>query len=506
MNYGTLAGRRGTRLGAAVAVASFVFLAVALSFAPPAFGRPALVTSELLPGADAGAEFVPGEVVVLFAETASRAYAEAVVERIGGDVARRSRVTPHRVVVSVPEGREDAFADAYRRADGVLVAEKNFIYRALWVPNDTYYQYQWHFNKPDFIYAEQGWDLQRGKAEVVVAVVDTGVAYENYAVPSYEASEVVGSSYVRAPDLGGTNFVAGYDFIHNDAHPNDQNGHGTHVSGTIAQTTNNNADVAGLAHNCSIMPVQVLDYSGSGSSDAVADGIDFARQNGADVINMSLGSSGSSEVLKRACDDANAAGVVVLAASGNSGLATIFYPAAFDSVIAVGAVDYAGNLAYYSNYGTGQDIVAPGGDTTVDLNGDGYVDGVLQNTFNEMYTPGPPERLANVTAFADVFLQGTSMACPHAAALAALLISHGVAPADVRQRLRESATDMGFPGYDIEYGYGLINCEAALKGEVSPGNDCGECGSTGAGGALALAGLFFGAYGFVFSRRRYFKK
>lgn len=505
MNYGTLAGRRRPRLGVA-AVASVFLLAGALSFAPPSFARPALVTSELLPGADAGAEFVPGEVVVLFAETATPAYGREVVERIGGDVARRSRVTPNRVVVSVPEGREDAFADAYRRTDGVLVAEKNFIYRALWTPNDTYYTYQWHFNKPDFIYAEQGWDLQRGKAEVVVAVVDTGVAYENYAVPSYEAGEVVGSSYVRAPDLGGTNFVAGYDFIHNDTHPNDQNGHGTHVSGTIAQTTNNNADVAGLAHNCSIMPVQVLDYSGSGPSDVVADGIDFARQNGADVINMSLGSSGSSEVLKRACDDAKAAGVVVLAASGNSGLATIFYPAAYDSVIAVGAVDYAGNLAYYSNYGDGQDIVAPGGDTTVDLNGDGYVDGVLQNTFNEMYLPGPPERLANVTAFADVFLQGTSMACPHAAALAALLLSHGVSPADVRQRLRESATDLGFPGYDIEYGYGLINCDAALKGEVSPDKDCGECGSTGAGGALALAGLFFGSYGLIFTRRHFFKK
>jgi serine protease len=505
MNYGISTGRRRTRLGAVAAVASIVLLAGALPLAPPAFAGPGLVTSNLLPGADAGAEFVPGEVVLLFAETCSPAYGKAVVERIGGDVARRSRVTPNRVVVSVPEGREDAFADAYRRTDGVLVAEKNFIYRALWVPNDTYYQYQWHFNKPDFIYAEQGWDLQRGKAEVVVAVVDTGVAYENYAVPSYETGEVVGSSYVRAPDLGGTNFVAGYDFIHNDTHPNDQNGHGTHVSGTIAQTTNNNADVAGLAHNCSIMPVQVLDYSGSGSSDVVADGVDFARQNGADVINMSLGSSGSSEVLRIACDDATAAGVVVLAASGNSGLATVFYPAAYDSVIAVGAVDYAGDLAYYSNYGDAQELVAPGGDTTVDLNGDGYVDGVLQNTFDEMYSPGPPERLANVTSFADVFLQGTSMACPHAAALAALLISHGVSPADVRQRLRESATDKGFPGRDIEYGYGLINCDAALKGEVSPENECGDCGSTGAGGGLALAGLFFGSYGFIFTRRRFFK-
>jgi serine protease len=505
MNNGTLAGRRRPQLGA-VAVASVFLLAGALSFATPSFARPALVQSDLLPGAEAGAEFVPGEVVVLFAETCSPTYGKSVVERIGGDVARRSRVTPNRVVVSVPEGREDEFADAYRRADGVRVAEKNFIYRALFVPNDTYYEYQWHFNKPDFIYAEQGWDLQRGKPEVVVAVVDTGVAYENYAVPSYEAGEVVGSSYVRAPDLGGTNFVAGYDFIHNDTHPNDQNGHGTHVSGTIAQTTNNSADVAGLAHNCSIMPVQVLDYSGSGSSDVVADGIDFARQNGADVINMSLGSSSSSDILRTACDDAAAAGVVVLAASGNSGLATVFYPAAYDSVIAVGAVDYAGNLAYYSNYGDGQELVAPGGDTTVDLNGDGYVDGVLQNTFNEMYSPGPPEKLAHVTSFADVFLQGTSMACPHAAALAALLLSHGVAPADVRGQLRDSATDLGFSGYDIQYGYGLINCDAALKGEVSPENECGDCGSTGAGGGLALAGLFFGSYGFIFTRRRFFKK
>jgi serine protease len=503
MTYGTLRRDGRARLSAA-AVAASLFLTAA--FAPAAFADRALKASEYLPGAGAGAEFVAGEIVVLFAETCTPARAEAALERLGGEVARHSRVTPRRVVLAVPEGQEDAYAAAYRRAEGVLVAEKNYLYRALFVPNDPYYKHQWHFNKPDFIFAEPAWDLQRGKAEVVVAVVDTGAAYENYAVPSYEASEVVGANYVRAPDLGGTNFVPGYDFIHNDAHPNDQNGHGTHVSGTIAQTTHNAAHVAGLAHNCSIMPVQVLDYSGSGSSDMVADGIDFARQNGADVINMSLGSAGSSEVLKRACDDAVAAGVVVLAATGNSGLATVFYPAAYDSVIAVGAVDYAGDLTFYSNYGNGAELVAPGGDTTVDLNGDGYVDGVLQNTFNQLYTPGPPERLAEVATFADVFLQGTSMACPHAAALAALLLSHGVAPGEVRGRMRDSASDLGLPGYDIQYGYGLINCEAALKGIESPLSECGECGSTGAGGGLALACLFFGSYGLIFTRRRFFKK
>ncbi|UCH77398.1 MAG: S8 family serine peptidase [Candidatus Coatesbacteria bacterium] len=499
MSNGTSPGRGPFRPRGLTAVLSISLFGLTLLAGGPALGGEPLKTSYEVYGVSTAEEYVPGEVIVWFEDAVGVAAADATVARLGASFAERSRVTPSRLVVSVPAGQEEAYARKFAAADGVRLAEKNYILHALWTPNDTYYQHQWHYNKPNFIYAEEGWDLQRGKKEVVVAVVDTGVAYENNAIPSNERDDVVGSSYVQAPDLAGTNFVPGYDFVNGDAHPNDQNGHGTHVAGTVAQTTNNAANVAGLAHNCSIMPVQVLDYSGSGDTADVADGIDFARTNGAHVITMSLGGPTPTETLRLACDNAESAGVVVLAASGNAGAASLYYPAGYGSVIAVGAVDYNGDLAYYSNYGNGQELVAPGGDTSVDLSGDGYPDGVLQMTYEQLYEPGPPEKKANVASFTNYFLQGTSMACPHAAALAALLISHGITDNnEVRRVLRESTTDLGLSGIDAEYGYGLINCAAALRGETTERDECGNCGT------LSLAHVFFflGIYGAIFARRK----
>jgi serine protease len=486
-------------------------LSLAALFILPTARAVALKTSHELSGAGKAAEYVPGEIVVWFADGASTAYVDAAVARAGGDVVARSAVTPSRVVLAVPEGEEEAYAKRYRALRSVRAAEKNYLFHALFKPNDPLYQYQWHYNKPDFIYAEQGWDIERGDPSVVVAVIDTGVAYENYAVPSYEQSEVDGSRYLQAPDLAGTSFVAGYDFVHDDDHPNDQNGHGTHVAGTVAQTTNNNANVAGLAHLCSIMPIQALDNSGSGTSADIADGIDFARKNGAHVINMSFGGSSVTEVIKAACADAEAAGLVLVAASGNDGSTPVLYPAGYDSVIAVGSVDYDGTLAWYSNYGVGQEVVAPGGDTGADKNGDGYPDGVLQMTYDQMYVPGIlpgfPESLANVTTFSNVFLQGTSMASPHVAGLAALIIASGYTNNDdVRSKLRGSATDKGLPGYDLEYGYGLINCKDALEAGVPEVDECGGCANLSLAELAVYFSLLFGAYGVVIARRRLVKK
>ncbi len=451
--------------------------ALIVVFAGAAWGAGGFGVMRDLPSAGEAAAFVPGQLVVTFADGISRAEITPAVEAAGGRVVRFSRVTPSRAVVEVPSGKEDAYVAAYRSAPGVAIVEKNYVCRALFTPNDPQYHYQWHYNKPDFIRAEQGWDITRGTPSVVVAVIDTGVAYENYAVPSYEQGEVVGDTYAQAPDLAGTSFVAGYDFVHDDAHPNDQDGHGTHVAGTVAQTTNNGADVAGLAHLCSIMPIQVLNYQGSGDIAAIADGIDFARQNHAQVINMSFGASTYTQTLKTACDNAEAAGLVLVAAAGNDGAGTLMFPAAFNSVIAVGAVNYAGNLTYYSDYGLGMDVVAPGGNTSQDLNGDGQPDGVLQMTYAQPYDPGPPETLANVTSFADFWFMGTSMASPHVAALAALIFSTGVkSNADVRKKIIGTATDLGDPGYDLNYGYGLINCEEALKPGVPSVGQCGDCG------------------------------
>lgn len=450
------------------------------------------------------AEFVPGQLVVTVAGGFSRSAVVEAVRAAGGEVVRFSRVAPDRFVVKVPAGKEDEFLRRYRRMPGVRIIEKNYIYRACWKPNDPLYQHQWHFNKPNFIYAETGWDISRGAENVVVAVVDTGVAYENYAVPDYERGEVVGNSYVQAPDLAGTKFVPGYDFVHDDAHPNDQNGHGTHVAGTIAQTTDNAAHVAGLAHLCAVMPIQVLDYAGSGDLASIADGLDFARQHGAHVVNMSFGASMWTETLKKACDEANAAGLVLVAAAGNDGQGNLSYPAAYNSVISVAAVDYNGARTFYSNYGLGLDVCAPGGDTTVDQNGDGNPDGVYQMTYKEIYDPGPPERLTNVMTFEDQWFMGTSMATPHVAALAALIIATGVKNnVDVRKKIIGSATDLGTAGYDLEYGYGLINCEKSLQPGVPDIGECGDCGSMAPFTAAIFYGGFFFSYGVIFVRRRF---
>lgn len=303
------------------------------------------------------------------------------------------------------------------------------------VPNDPYYGYQWHL---DQIGMPQAWLRNRG-AGVVVAVIDTGLAYRDDA------------GWNRAPDLADTTIVGGYDFVNNDAEPDDEHGHGTHVSGTIAQSTNNGIGVAGVAPEAAIMPLKVLDANGSGGWGGIAAAIRYAADNGADVINMSLGGGMSSQAVQRAIDYAHEHGVIVIAAAGNSARGRVEYPARHDHVVAVGAVRYDRDLSFYSNYGTGLDVVAPGGDLRVDQNEDGMPDGVLQNTL----VGGNPNR------FDYLAWQGTSMAAPHAAGVAALIYSTGVRDPDtVEQMLKQSATDLGDAN---RFGSGLIEANHALQ-------------------------------------------
>jgi subtilisin family serine protease len=269
----------------------------------------------------------------------------------------------------------------------------------------------------------------------------------------------VTTAYEQAPDLGGTSFVGGWDFVNDDAHPNDDNGHGTHVTGTIAQTTNNGFGVAGVAFGVSVMPVKVLDAAGTGAYSWIADGIHYAVDNGADVISMSLGGASGSAILEEAVAYAYNNGVVVIAASGNDNGA-VGYPAAYDAyVIAVGATRYDETRAYYSNYGSSLDLVAPGGDLNVDQNGDGYGDGVLQNTFGD-----------TTVDWAYWFYQGTSMATPHVSGVAALLLTRdpGLTPDEVRDVLQSTAEDLGAAGWDSTYGWGLVDAEAALRSLAEP--------------------------------------
>ena len=345
--------------------------------------------------------------------------------------------------------------EIYNRNPNVEYAEPNYVAQALMVPNDPlYYPYQWHLDNAEFggINMESAWEISTGSNDVVVAVLDTGVAYETY------------GRYVQAPDLADTCFVAGYDFVNNDAHPNDDEGHGTHVTGTIAQNTNNSLGVAGIAFDTCIMPVKVLNKRGSGTYEMIANGIYFAANNGAEIISMSLSGSVASSTLEDALAYAYVRGVTIIASSGNGGPDTFGYPAAYDEyVIAVGATRYDEALAPYSSYysvtndpviGKYVDITAPGGDMNVDQNGDGYGDGVLQQTHNGR----------NYEVFEYYFYQGTSMAAPHVSGVAALIIASDIAttPDEVRNVLESTAEDKGPSGWDSGYGHGIVDAHAAL--------------------------------------------
>lgn len=323
------------------------------------------------------------------------------------------------------------------------------------VPNDPYYRHQWHMDQIDMPAA---WGRTRGEG-VVVAVIDTGVAYRDE------------GRFHRAPDLAETAFVAGWDFVDDDATPDDEHGHGTHCAGTVAQSTNNGLGVAGVAPGVSIMPIRVLDANGGGAWGGIASGIRWAADHGANVISMSLGGGMRSRTVERAIDYAHERGVVIVAAAGNESRSSVSYPARHDHVIAVGAVRFDRELTFYSSYGEGLDVVAPGGDIRVDQNGDGLPDGVLQNTI----VGGDPSR------FDYLAWQGTSMATPHVAGVAALLVASGVTDPDrVEQILESSATDLGDTR---RYGHGLISAANALH-EASHG--------AGAARGLAAAGLLAG--------------
>lgn len=303
-------------------------------------------------------------------------------------------------------------------------------------PNDPRYAEQWNFQ---MVGAEAAWKRSRGTG-VVVAVIDTGV------------SGTSSGKGQACRDFGSTTFTAGYDFVNCDTDPYDDHGHGTHVAGTIAEATNNSEGVAGLAYGATIMPLKVLSASGSGTSADIADAIRWAADKGANVINMSLGSPFPDAVIRSACMYASKKGVVIVAAAGNSGKQGVGYPAAYSECIAVSSVGPSGKLAGYSSWGKQVALAAPGGDIG------GYSDrdesaGILQNTNLPVEFGGQGD---GYYAF-----QGTSMASPHVAAAAALVMAQGIKdPVKVRKALTESATKV--TGGDVKkYGAGILNVDNA---------------------------------------------
>jgi serine protease len=401
---------------------------------------------------------IPGELIVQFRGGAGDADVARMIRAAGGERARPSAFGGRRYLVGVAAGLDVAGAvERLRVLPEVAFAEPNGVLRAAqagrgrFTPDDTSFSRQWHFKVLD---AERTWGIQTGDPSVVVAVLDTGIAYEDF------------GPFRKAPDFGTTVFVPGFDFVNGDDHANDDNFHGTHVASTIAESTNNRMGVAGLAFGCALMPVKVLDESGMGSAFAIAEGIHFAaRDPRVKVINLSLG-GGFSEAVRQAVDDAATRGVTVVAAAGNDGGGTVLFPASLPNVMAVGAVDGRKARAPYSNRGSALDVMAPGGDldrddTGPDLLPDGQPDGVLQQTFN----PLTARRTRRFDDFGLFWVAGTSQATAHVSALAALLVRQGITdPEAVRAAIETTAEDLGPPGRDDEHGHGLIRPPAALSG------------------------------------------
>ncbi len=359
-----------------------------------------------------------------------------------------------------------------QRAD-VEYAEPNYIYKPSLVPDDEFYNLQWHYPA---INLPQAWDITTGDrvggGDVIVAVIDTGVFLDH--------PELAGQS----GQLG--QLVPGYDFISDPANAADGDGidnnpddpgdgaqlsssswHGTHVAGTIAAASNNEKGIAGVAWNAKIMPLRALGTKGGSSFDvmqAVLYAAGLPNSSGtvpaqkADIINLSLGGGGSSVAAQEAFTDARDEGVIIVAAAGNENTGQLSYPASYDGVVSVSATDFENKLAPYSNFGTKIDVAAPGGSQGVDVNEDGFGDGVLSTLVDD--SSGSREPTLK-------FYQGTSMAAPHVAGVFALMraVHPALLPSDVDTLLETNAitTDLAPVGRDNDFGHGLIDALKAVQ-------------------------------------------
>ena len=348
-------------------------------------------------------------------------------------------------------------------------ADPNAITAADVVPNDTgtsnvagaWAELQWNFAGPHGIDARGAWaNLNQlgapGGAGVTIAVLDTGVAYADHL------------RFRRSPDLDAATFVPGYDFVGDDPYPFDLNGHGTHVASTIAEQTNNGFGLTGIAYGARIMPVRVLDRLGRGEASTIARGVRFAAEHGAKIINLSLNfrvavSGDRIPELIEAIEYADQLGSLVVAAAGNEGVLGVAYPARAEHVLAVGSTTEFGCLSSFSNRGDGLDVVAPGGGRDAGFEDDPEC--VPGRQGRPVYQITTARRRIDRFVISGRFL-GTSMATPHVSATAALIVASGVlghdpSPEAIEARLEQTARDLGPPGYDERYGWGLIQAGAA---------------------------------------------
>ncbi|MSO52994.1 MAG: hypothetical protein EXQ51_11395 [Acidobacteria bacterium] len=441
--------------------------------------------------------YLRGSVIVKFKAEATTAGMTAATRQVAGDTVDRSGWANFDII-DIPDAADPEAAAALLRArPEVEYAQPRYRNYAMSKPNDPLYANQWNFPAIDM---ERAWDIQPGgTTSIIVAVLDSGVAFHSGTFrynsrfpfrlvpggPIYPALGIVDVPFAAAPELGtsgSTRFAAPRDLIWDDAFPVDLDSHGTHVTGTVGQLTNNSLGGAGMAYNVRIMPVKIIQaiwdeiFSSphEGTDDVVARGIRYAADNGAKVINLSIGRSegGPAPVVTDAMRYAVGKGVFIAVASGNTRASgnqpnRLAQPAPdINGMVAVSAVGRTLDSAYYSTSGSYVELSAPGGDQRAG----GINAGILQQTLDldllETYERpvaqyGPPR----ADAFAYYYFQGTSMATPHVSGFAALLMQQGVtSPAAVEAAMKQFATDKGAAGRDDLFGDGLINPRATLRG------------------------------------------
>lgn len=355
---------------------------------------------------------------------------DAEIADLGGDFSLSFTPTgledDTRVQIASVPGDAGRLLEALRADPRVEAVEPLAWVRASFTPNDPLLKDQWHMDR---VGAPRAWDFATGRG-VTVAVVDTGIACEDH------------GPFMKGTDLAQTKCVDGWSFVSNSEHANDDQGHGTHVAGTIAQSTNNGLGAVGVAFHARLMPVKVLNSAGWGTTANVADGIRWAADHGAQVINLSLGGPRNSKVLQDAVDHAVSRGVVVVAAAGNSG-GPVGYPGASEGVIGVSATDPSDKLAKFSSRGVGVDLAAPGV-------------AVVQQTICN----GGKNKCEVFPGF-----NGTSMASPHVAGAAALVVGLGVTDPDaVYAALASSARVVDdSDGASKLYGAGILDAASAVQ-------------------------------------------
>jgi subtilisin family serine protease len=361
-------------------------------------------------------QFVPGRLLV---KPQAQLAKPELVQRLGiqGVPVSITQGPGNLWIVNLPEARVGALLAALKNNPGIEYAERDGIGWAAFVPNDPYVTsgQEWHLEK---IQAFQAWDFGTGTTNIPVAILDSGI-------------------YAAHPEFAG-HVLPGYDFVNGDTNTADDFGHGTAVAGVVAAAGNNGLGVAGVAYGCAVLPVKVVDATGSAAYSAIAQGIHYAVDQGARVINISIAGNSASDTLQEAVDYAWSHNAVVVAAAGNTGSSTPQYPAACSNAVAVGATAPDDSLASFSSFGSFLTLTAPGVS--------------IWTTQNDLSNPYGA-------------WSGTSFASPIVAGIATLLVSANpsLSNSQIVAQLEQTADDLGAPGYDTTFGYGRVNAFRAAS-------------------------------------------